>query len=187
MYRFAILLAASVAVTGATQAAPDEPASADPVISISELAPDRFELVYTGTKFTSRDEVEAKLLLSSARLALAHGAQWFVLLALPGELPDVHPPRRDASFGPRYGHWEPHWNYYLPGTGWQPWHPEWGAEFWTKEVDPKSVSRFEAHAMIDLGPAPSGGEAQLFNASDVVRDLGSPRRLVRPLDVPHRP
>ncbi len=42
------------------------------------------------------------LLLSSSRLTLAHGQSMFVLLTLPGERRDAHPPRRDAAFGLKY-------------------------------------------------------------------------------------
>lgn len=163
----ALAPAASSAARNGSQTSPD--------IAVSELQPDRFELVYSGAKFTSRDQVERALLLSSAELALAHGQQWFVLLALPGEMTDIHPPRRAPDFGAQFGHWQPHWNYYVPGYGWQWWHPEWGAEFWTKEVDPKLIKRFEVHAMIELGEA-SGDDngSPAFSAKEVVNDLTRP-------------
>lgn len=168
---FSISLAAP-----ASSAAPSTPPV--PSITISELTPERFELVYSGTKFTSRDEIERDLLLSAARLAMAHDAQSFVLLAMPGERPDVHPPRRNAGFGAKYGHWQPHWNYLLPQHGWQPWHPEWGEDFWTREVDPKAVDRFEAHAMIQLGRSASALDDELqFSAKGVVGDLTQPSQV----------
>ena len=175
MKPFGKLLIASALAVGAIVPAAAAPPAAQPAISISELSPDRFELVYSGTKFTSRDEVEGQLLLSSARLALGHGQESFVLLALPGEQRDVHPARPNPGFGAKYGHWQPHWNYYLPKDSWQWWHPEWGAEFWTKDVDPKAVQRFEVHAMIELGAGAGAFDNALpFNARDVVRDLGRP-------------
>ena len=140
-------------------------------ISVTALSTDRYELVYSGTRFTSRDEIEGRLLLRSARLALAHGAQRFTLLTLPGERIDVHPSRLDASFGSKYGHWQPHWTYYLAGYGWQPWHPEWGAAFWANAVNVKRVSKFEVHAMIDLGKTENRRDAPHFNAKAVVRDF----------------
>ena len=164
---------------GAPAMAASLPSPPEPSISISELMPERFELIYAGTKFTSRDEIERDLLLSAARLTLAHDAQSFVLLAMPGERPDVHPSRRDAGFGVKYGHWQPHWNYLSPQFGWQPWHPEWGVEFWTREVDPTTVNRFEAHAMIQLGKSDSPLDDELqFNASEVVHDLTRPPGVV---------
>lgn len=183
MNTFGMLLTASVIAFGAVAAA--APTAGQPEVRISELTPYRFELVYSGTKFTSRDEAERRLLLDSARLALAHGKVTFVLLAMPGERPDVHPARPNPGFGARYGHWQPHWNYYLPKEGWQWWHPEWGADFWTRDVDPRSVQRFTVHAMIDLGgDSDATGDAAVFSADAVVRDLsGAPG--VRPEHVHH--
>ena len=153
-------------------------ASPEPSITISQLNPDTFELVYSGATFTSRDQIEGDLLLSAARLAVAHNEQRFVLLAMPGERPDAHPPRRNPAFGAKYGHWQPHWNYLLPQLGWQPWHPEWGAAFWTSDVDPKTVHRFDAHVMIYLGKGASPLDEEMqFNAKDVVRDLTRPWRI----------
>ena len=164
-------LGASISVAASALTAPPT-SSPESSISISEFTPKRFELVYSGTKFTSRNEIERDLLISAARLALAHDAHSFVLLAMPGERPDVHPSRPNAGFGAKYGHWQPHWNYLLPQHGWQPWHPEWGADFWTREVDPKTVDRFEAHAMIQLGRSASALDDELqFNAREVVSDL----------------
>lgn len=172
-----VALAGAALLAGAAPAA-SRPGAAAPGVRISELAPGRFELVYSGTQFTSRDRIEQSLLLSAARLALAHGQQWFVLLPMPGE----HPVRSTASFGSRYGHWQPHWTYYLPEHGWQPWHPEWEAPFWTRDVDPGEVKRFQAHAMIALGRSADPGDATLlFDAKAVVHDLeqdfgsGAPR------------
>jgi len=163
-------------------AATAAPAAKSPTaaIAVSELTPGRFELVYSGAKFTSRDEVEGELLLSSARLSLAHGQQRFVLLAMPGEMTGVHPARTNPSYGAQFGHWEPHWSYYLPQTGWQPWHPEWGAEFWTKDTDPKLVERFQVHAMIQLGrDSTDENGSPAFNANDVVRDFGKPAEVLK--------
>ena len=170
--KFSMLLIASTMAFGVMAAASAPTAELQSEVRISEISPDRFELVYSGTKFTSRDDVERQLLLSSARLALAHGKESFVLLAMPGERPDVHPARPNPGFGAKYGHWQPHWNYHLPKDGWQWWHPEWGAEFWTRDVDPRSVQRFTVHAMIDLGrDAGAPADAAQFDASAVVRDL----------------
>lgn len=181
MKLFGKLLVACALAAGIVASAAAAPPAPQPAISISQLTVGRFELVYSETKFTSRDEIEGQLLLSAARLALAHGQNAFVLLALPGERTDVHPPRRNPAYGSKYGHWQPHWNYYVPEHGWQWWHPEWGAEFWTKDVDPGSVGRFEVHAMIDLGPGASAlDESMQFKAHDVVYDLGRTNLLPAP-------
>lgn len=168
-----ILLAAALAPSASIAAPNGSLISSD--IAVSELQPGRLEIIYSGAKFTSRDQVERALLLSSAEPALAHGQQWFVLLALPGEMTYIHPPRRTPDFGAQFGHWQPHWNYYVSKYGWQWWHPEWGGEFWTKDVDPKLVERFEVHAMIELGEASGDGNgSRAFSAKAVVKELTRP-------------
>lgn len=185
--RILAIAIAAVASMGASALAGKPPKQGDsPQISISQVASDRFELVYSGRRFESRDGPEERLLLSGARLALAHGQEKFVLLALPGELQDVHPRRPSPSFGAKYGHWQPHWNYYIPEHGWQLWKPEWGAEFWTKDVDPRTVERFDVHAMIELGSSANAAAQGLeFRAPDILRDLSRPPS-VRARVSPHR-
>lgn len=168
----ALIVTAAMGASAAAVAALSPPAQ--PGISISEVAPDRFELVYSGTTFTSRDAPERALLLSSARLAIAHGQNSFTLLALEGERQDDHPIRPKVAFGGNYGHWQPHWTYYTAQYGWQWWHPEWGTGFWTKDVDPKTVTRFEVHAMIELGESGNLVDSLGFDAKEVVRDLNGP-------------
>jgi hypothetical protein len=141
-----------------------------PAFAVNADGGGRYELTLTGRRFTSRDAIERDLLRRAALLARGKGADWFVLLHMPGESPDLHPPRSGASFGARYGHWQPHWTYRTAGGGWQPWHPEWGAPFWTSDVDPATVNGFEVHAMVELGrgPMPAG---RAFDARRVLRDL----------------
>lgn len=165
-------IAASASLLTLPSIAAPAPQGLAPTYSIMELGGGKFELVTAGRLFTTRDEVERELLLEAARLSLAHGAGRFVLLSMPGERTDIHPPRRNADFGIAYGHWQPHWNYYVSGEGWQPWHPEWGARFWAEEVDLKRVEQFQAHAIISLGPpAETRDETQLFDANAIIRDL----------------
>ena len=160
-------LVAAVAIAPAIARRPGEE------VRVSELPQDHFELILSKTRFVSRDEAEEQLLLDAARLAVAHGKNRFVLLALPGEQRDAHPARPDAAFGRAYGHWRPHWTYYLDKEGWQWWHPEWGSEFWTKDVDPSAVRQFEVHAMIALGETVEEN-AVPFDARAILRDLGRP-------------
>ena len=103
---------------------------ADGKFASAEIGPGRFELTYSGIRFDSRNSVERYLLYRAALLARQNGATSFFLLYLPGEAgPSVHPALPGRSSGPDYRHWQPHWNYYVTGMGWQPWHPEWGAAF----------------------------------------------------------
>jgi hypothetical protein len=147
--------------------------SADGSFASSEVAPGRFEVTFSGTRFESRDRVERYLLYRAALLAKQNGASWFGLLYLPGEAgPDSHPARSSPTGQHHYGHWQPHWNYYVSGLGWNPWHPEWGAAFWADSIDLSRVERYDAHAMIELGinSRPSGDQP-IFDVGEVMRDL----------------
>ena len=147
--------------------------SADGSFASSEVAPGRFEVTFSGTRFESRDRVERYLLYRAALLAKQNGASWFGLLYLPGEAgPDSHPARSSPTGQNHYGHWQPHWNYYVSGLGWNPWHPEWGAAFWADSIDLSRVERYDAHAIIELGinSRPSGDQP-IFDVGEVMRDL----------------
>lgn len=139
----------------------------------SEVSPGRLEVIFSGKRFESRDRVERYLLYRAALLAKQNGASWFGLLYLPGEAgPDSHParPRRPGQHD--YGHWQPHWNYYVSGLGWQPWHPEWGAAFWADRIDLSLVERFDAHAMIELGVGSRPQSDQpIFDVDEVIGSL----------------
>jgi hypothetical protein len=143
----------------------------------AEIGPSRFELTYSGIRFHSRDSVERHLLYRAALLARQNGATSFLLLYLPGEAgPSVHPALPKRPVGPEFGHWQPHWNYYVTGMGWQPWHPEWGAAFWADEIDSARVQRYEAHAIIELLKDNRAPEDQpIFNVSEVLKRLDSQR------------
>lgn len=147
-----------------------------PVFAYSDGGNGRFELTLSGAGVPSRDAIEGELLRRAAMVTRSRGHDWFVLLHMAGEHPGQHPPRANAAFGARYGHWQPHWSYKVGETLWQPWRPEWGTAFWTKEVDATQVQAFEAHAMIDLGdgPLPAGNTA--FDARQVIRDLSAAPR-----------
>ena len=139
----------------------------------TEIEPNRYELIYSGKRLGSRSEVELYLLYRSALLASEKGAVSFSLLYLPGEEgPASHPAPPGPSSKQDYGHWQPHWSYYVIGLGWQPWHPEWGAAFWADAIDAARIERFEVHAIIRLSDATELGEDQPdFRVSEVLHDL----------------
>ena len=149
-----------------------EELQADGSFTSSEVAPGRFEVIFSGNRFKSRELVERYLLYRAALLAKQSGASWFGLLYLPGEAgPDTHP-AYPGSIQPSYGHWQPHWNYYVSGLGWQPWHPEWATAFWADSIDLALVERYNAHAMIELGVGSRPQSDQpIFAADEVIRRL----------------
>lgn len=146
---------------------------ADGKFASAEVEAGRFELTYSGKRFDSRDLVEQYLLYRAAVLAKKNGATSFLLLYLPGEgEPSVHPALPKRSSGPDYGHWQPHWNYYVSGLGWQPWRPEWGTAFWADSIDLVLVERYDAHAMIELGVGSLPQNDQpIFDVDEVIRSL----------------
>ena len=144
----------------------------------SDAGSDRLEVTFSGLRFTSRDEVEGQLLYHTALLTRQRGYTWFVLLHMPGEAgAGSHPPRQGVAYGANYAHWQPHWNYYRADFGWQPWHPEWASPFWTSEVDPATVERFDVHAMVDMGRGPAPADNQMmFDTASVLKDLDADGR-----------
>ena len=139
----------------------------------AEVEPGRYELIYSGKRLGSRSEVELYFLYRAALLAREKGAASFSLLYLPGEEgPTRHPAPPGPSSGPDYGHWQPHWTYYVTGLGWQPWHPEWGAAFWTDGIDMARVEKFEVHAIVRLSDGENLEQGQPdFRVSQDIRDL----------------
>jgi hypothetical protein len=139
----------------------------------SEVAPGRIEVTFSGQRFESQDRVERYLLYRAALLAKQNGASWFALLYLPGEAgPNSHPDGSSRPGQHHYGHWQPHWNYYVSGLGWQPWRPEWGVAFWADGIDPSLVERYDTHAMIELGiNRPPSEDQPIFGVEEVIRDL----------------
>lgn len=145
----------------------------DGQLRTAEVEPGRYELIYLGRRLRSRADVEHYLLYRAALLARAKGAISFSLLYLPGEEgPTRHPAPPSPSSGPDYGHWQPHWTYYVTGFGWQPWHPEWGAAFWADGIDAARVEKYEAHAIVRLSDGAELEEGQPdFSVSEVLRHL----------------
>lgn len=150
-------------------------------IAAVETAENQHEITFSGRRFTSRDQVEGYLLYRAALFAKQSGHRWFILLHMPGEGgPEAHPPRRSPTFGQAYGHWQPHWSYYRPVFGWQPWRPEWGVRFWADDMDLRDVERFEVHAMIELGRGAVPRDPQMaFDAEAVLKDLQPLARVLR--------
>jgi hypothetical protein len=136
------------------------------------IGENRYEITYAGPWSGSRDSIEGGLLYRAALLASQHGKTWFRFLHMPGEAgPLSHPGRGAPSFGAAYGHWQPHWSY-LTESGWQPWHPEWGAPFWAETLAGPAAERVEVHAMIELGSGSLAVRSQTdFDVAQVLRDL----------------
>jgi hypothetical protein len=134
---------------------------------------ERYEATLSGRGFTSRDAIEGELLARTARAALASGADWFILLPMPGERSGEHPARSAPSYGAAYVHWQPHWTYFQRGEGWQPWHPEWAAPFWAEVVAPAEVQAWQVHAMVRLGSGEIPERILTFDTRRTASDLAA--------------
>jgi hypothetical protein len=179
--------AAAVAIVGAVPGAAvarpgpaaTRPAGGEMVpggrLRTSEVEPGRYELIFSGRQLkASRAGIEEYLLYRAALLGRKKGATSFSLLYLPGEEgPTSHPAPASASTGSGYGHWQPHWTYYVTGLGWQPWHPEWGQAFWTDGIDMARVEKYEVHAIVELSDDPTPETDQpAFKVNEVIEALG---------------
>lgn len=177
----ALALALSLAGCATPRTTPYQPLSASSRIaggySDHRIAADRFEVTFTGNRFTSREQVEALLLYRAAELTLEQGHDWFVIDEREMERQVERERRVEPLYDPWFhrdlGYWRPYWRYYGPVTGWRSWYPYYGDPFWTSSVDVRKVERFEAKAEIRLGrgrrPA---DDRRSFDAREVMARIG---------------
>jgi len=137
-----------------------------------QIEPERFRVTFAGNSLTSRETVERYLLYRAAQLTLERGYDHFTLVDRDTE---KHTSTRiDRPFGPGpYGFWGPSWRYYGRGFGWRSWDPFWGDPFWDRDIDVRTVERYEATAEIVMGHGPKPAtELRAFNARAVVDSIG---------------
>lgn len=134
----------------------------------------RYRVSFAGNSLTSRETVERYLLYRAAQLTIEQGYDHFVLVDRDVERRTrtyVEPGPR-ATFGFGFGYWNPYWRYYGDRFGWRSWDPFGGDPFWDRNVDVRTVNRYEAIAEIQLGRGakPEGNE-RAFTAREVVERL----------------
>ena len=164
------LFAPSIALLLAGAAAAADPSGRTAPVTVNQLASTKLELVLAGEKISSRDALEAYLLLKAAQLAQQRGADWFTLAHGLEDRPGEHPPRAQVSYGAAYRHWQPHWFYQIADQVWQPWYPEWGVRFWADEPDLRGVERFQVHAIIELGQGRPPEADAVFEVKAIMAD-----------------
>jgi hypothetical protein len=146
--------------------------------SETRIETDRFRVTFAGNSLTSRDTVERYLLYRAAELTVNEGYDWFALVDRSTDRTTrtyVDP----RPFGPAYGYWRPSWRYYGASWGWRRWDPWYGDPFWDRQVDVRTVEKYEAGAEIVLrkGPRPAD-DPRAFDAREVMANLGP--TIVRP-------
>jgi len=132
----------------------------------------RYRVTFSGNTMTSRETVENYLLYRAAELTRAQGYDWFVMADRETERKTRTTVDQPFSTGP-YGWWGPSWRYRGTGLGWRGWDPFWGDPFWDRQVDVRTVDRYEASAEIVMGRGPKlASDARAFDARQVLANLG---------------
>ncbi len=126
---------------------------------------------FAGNSLTSRETVEKYLLYRAAELTVQQGGDWF-------EAAERHTDKDSSFYGTSdpfyatYGWgWRPYWGVGGP-WGWRTWNPWIGGPFWDNSFNIEQVSRFEASAEIVVGRGPAPQGQRVFNAHEVVQNLG---------------
>ncbi len=128
---------------------------------------------FSGNSVTSRETVDKYLLYRAAELTLQQGFDWFQASDRATDKKTNFygtDPYYGSPFGVAYGWgWRPYWGFGGP-WGWRRWDP-WGGP-WGGGIDIQQVNRFEASAEIVMGHGPAPEGQRVFNAHEVVQNLG---------------
>lgn len=136
-----------------------------------QIEADRFRVTFAGNSLTSRETVERYLLYRAAQLTVERGYDYFVLSDRDTEKKTRTYVDRPLSPG-LWGYWGPSWRYYSPRWGWRGWNPWYGDPFWDRQVDVRTVDRYEASAELIVGRGRKPDNVRAFNAREVIDNLG---------------
>ena len=175
-----LIAAAATAAIGAALAGCAHPTPYQPALSESRYAfgyrdqkldADNWRVSFSGNSVTRRETVENYLLYRAAELTVQQGFDWF-------EPTDRQTERHTRYYGHSdpwgYGWgWSPHWRYW-GHRGWGPWggFGGWGGWGLSSSYDIQEVTRYEAAAEIAMGRGPAPGDRKVFNAREVMANLG---------------
>lgn len=134
---------------------------------------DRFHLVVTGQKLTSRNDIEKYLAYRAAELTMEQKASWFTLVESRAKGDTAPAPVRDPA-GLRYSfrmeYFRPVWRYKISGSSaWKTWSPFAGTAFISD--DAKSITEFEVSADIMLHKGQMDDADPLAFEAGAVSDL----------------
>ncbi len=141
-----------------------------------QIERDRFLVSFSGNSYTSRETVDRYLLLRAAELTVQNGADYFILV----ERDTDRQSRTYATpsmggyggFGP-YSGWGSSWRYRGRGFGWRSWSPFYGDPFFDRDIDIRTIDRFEANAEIIIGRGQKPADnARAFDARSVIDTVG---------------
>lgn len=174
-----LMVAGSLSLASCMTATPYQPASVSGSVrngySDEQIEQNRFRVSFSGNSLTSRETVERYLLYRSAELTLQNGYDYFVLSNRDTEKKTqtyATPGIGGPAFGP-WGGWGPYWRYHNPGWGWRSWDPFWGDPFFDRNIDIRTVDRYEAVAEIVMGKGPKPADnIRAFDAHEVKERLG---------------
>ena len=140
-----------------------------------QIEENRFMVSFSGNSYTSRDTVERYLLFRAAELTVQRGYDYFIFA-------DRDVDRRSRTyttpgiggyggfgFG---GYWGPSWRYYGRGFGWRNWYGGFGDPFFDRDIDVRTIDKYEANAEIVVGHGPKPKDnVRAFDAHEVIRNL----------------
>lgn len=175
-----ILAAASaLALTACAQSTPYAPRSASATegtagYSSQQLAPDRYRVMFSGNRFTSRETVENYLLYRAAELTRQQGYDGFAVVRRDTDSSTVTDVDRVPAPGVgAYSTFSPYYGFYGVGGAYTAYDPYLGTGFPTT-LDVDRMQRYEAMAVIDMyRGAPPTGMGTTYNAMEVMRRLGN--------------
>ncbi len=136
-----------------------------------QIEADRFRVTFSGNSLTSRETVERYLLYRAAQLTVERGSDYFVLADRDTEKKSRTYVNEPFGPGP-WGYWGPSWRYYSPRWGWRAWSPWYGDPFLDRQVDVRTVDRYEASAEVVIGRGAKPDNVRAFNARQVLENLG---------------
>ena len=178
----AAALASGLGLAACETATPYQPAPPGPTsagaygYSDYQIDATHWRVTFSGNSLTSRETVEKYLLYRAAELTVQHGFDWF-------QAADRHTDKTTSFYGgtdpfyasPFWGSygwgWRPAWRFH-GGFGWRSYDPWGGGPFWADRVDIEQVNRFEASAELVMGRGPAPEGQRVFNAREVVQNLG---------------
>lgn len=166
---FMSMLAAAMILGACAESTPYQPAGADSRFGYSEqrIEQNRYMVQFSGNSLTERQAVETYLLYRAAELTLEQGYDHFRVVRRDTDAERRVTGTRGSAFSPYgYGHGF-NYRYFHPRYGWYGWRDP----FWD-DVNLREVSQYQAMAEIQLGRGSGPDDPDVFNAGEVVRNLG---------------